>query len=791
MLRATLFAVLAATPLLAEHAGLRKMWTEEVDERSAQRVETQANLIEARLASQFDLWLHRTRELAADRVLEQALGEDLDPKDNSESTLRSHVRARLVDTARFTAPGAEAWLLEADGTVYETSADAVSGLASPPRLPRDASGFEDRPRLLGRSSVHGLCFVEFAAPVGRSRPPVGQRSAQVVVRVPCDVTDAWLAETARSLPGSAWVVAVDAHGSCILDTRGVLRGQKVNPPPVDTLYDWNQSQRFGVETSSILRSLAGTPELLGALDAVQIKDPIVRLRRIAGSRLDVLLVCSRDQGPADVAFADRIAFVLASMVALTTFLLVYARSRGTDSWIQPSVGLPAVAGLSFLVAAASATLYLTNLLDERRREETRSFGRFVEGSLVHELEGAIEMRRAYFSELDDRLVDARTAREEFLGIARVAAEAFPEGVLTLTLREGSKDAESISVRGPVALDFEPTAVLPPGTPSLPRPAVYLVKGMTSSARVVFDAPFRRVNGETDRLLWCIDLTKFLGQLFAPERTSGFHVSLVSSAQPATAVFPAGYAVPKEALGGQAFPFPSGEGPIHRLALSPRMDLFGAETSRMAVLVFGMFIAVAGSIGVTLAVGTLGSYRRASRIDPLTGVRNRMDFDETLAQELERSRRHGRALSLVILDLDYFKRINDQFKHAAGDDLLRTFVVDLTAMLRKTDTVFRYGGEEFAVLLPETPSYAAHAVIDRVRERFAKAPLPGLERLGIVTFSAGVATWDGEESADALVDRADAAMYEAKHGGRNRVVSALERRPRQTAPEPEEVAAERR
>jgi diguanylate cyclase (GGDEF)-like protein len=212
-----------------------------------------------------------------------------------------------------------------------------------------------------------------------------------------------------------------------------------------------------------------------------------------------------------------------------------------------------------------------------------------------------------------------------------------------------------------------------------------------------------------------------------------------------------------------------------LTLTPHVDLFGAETSRMAVLVFGMFISVAGSVAVTLLAGSLASYRRASRIDPLTGVRNRMDFDETLARELERSRRHDRALSLVILDLDYFKRINDEFKHAAGDDVLRTFVMDLTGMLRKTDTVFRYGGEEFAVLLPETTMDAAHSVIDRVRETFASSPMAGLEKLGIVTFSAGVASWDGQESADEFIDRADAAMYEAKNSGRNRVVSARPKR----------------
>ena len=132
----------------------------------------------------------------------------------------------------------------------------------------------------------------------------------------------------------------------------------------------------------------------------------------------------------------------------------------------------------------------------------------------------------------------------------------------------------------------------------------------------------------------------------------------------------------------------------------------------------MFLAVAGAIATSLIVGTLFNYRRASRIDPLTGLRNRMDFSETLAREVERSRRHARLLSLVILDLDHFKRINDQFKHAAGDDLLCAVASELDRTVRKTDSVYRYGGEEFAILLPETNNESARVVIDRVRERFA-------------------------------------------------------------------------
>lgn len=157
-------------------------------------------------------------------------------------------------------------------------------------------------------------------------------------------------------------------------------------------------------------------------------------------------------------------------------------------------------------------------------------------------------------------------------------------------------------------------------------------------------------------------------------------------------------------------------------------------------------------------------------DELTGVYNRRALGAMLESELVRAARHGRNVSAMMLDLDRFKRVNDKWGHQAGDQVLRQFAGRAMASLRGADALFRYGGEEFLAILPETGAAESMAVAERCRGNMAAKPfLAGGESV-LVTVSIGVATSTpaARLSSSQLIEQADKALYAAKMAGRNRV-----------------------
>lgn len=188
---------------------------------------------------------------------------------------------------------------------------------------------------------------------------------------------------------------------------------------------------------------------------------------------------------------------------------------------------------------------------------------------------------------------------------------------------------------------------------------------------------------------------------------------------------------------------------------------------LAMLILLVAAAITALRANARAAEATAELRRIATIDVLTGLWNRRHLLERLEAETGRSRRNGRPLCLAILDVDHFKRVNDLHGHPAGDEVLRVLAGLIRDAVRLSDVVGRMGGEEFAILMPETDRGHARLVCERLGEMVARRPvrLPSGEAL-TVTLSTGIALMAGQEASDRLISRADAALYDAKAEGRN-------------------------
>ncbi len=230
------------------------------------------------------------------------------------------------------------------------------------------------------------------------------------------------------------------------------------------------------------------------------------------------------------------------------------------------------------------------------------------------------------------------------------------------------------------------------------------------------------------------------------------------------------------------------------ALDPRFVAFAGQPFRVRSMVLAPLRIVSRVVGVLSVshtdparfdashrdLATLIANCTASRIeqarlqhlaltDGLTHALNQRSLAPRLEQELDRARRYDEPLSVLMMDLDHFKRVNDAHGHLAGDRVLADFADRVRAVVRRADLLVRWGGEEFLLMLPETDAAAAAITAERVRAHVADRAFT-LDEGGSVeqTVSVGVATWDRVEEAEALLVRADAAVYAAKDAGRNRV-----------------------
>ena len=171
------------------------------------------------------------------------------------------------------------------------------------------------------------------------------------------------------------------------------------------------------------------------------------------------------------------------------------------------------------------------------------------------------------------------------------------------------------------------------------------------------------------------------------------------------------------------------------------------------------------------LAAVGTIRTLATIDELTSLANRRHMHDVLNAEERRQNVLGQSLCIALLDIDFFKSVNDRFGHACGDEVLRNFAAGARAELRANDVLARWGGEEFLLMLPDTQLTDAAQVLTRMAERIGSMHVPGVGEELRISFSAGVVERAALEPVADTINRADKAMYVAKSTGRNRIVSA--------------------
>lgn len=200
------------------------------------------------------------------------------------------------------------------------------------------------------------------------------------------------------------------------------------------------------------------------------------------------------------------------------------------------------------------------------------------------------------------------------------------------------------------------------------------------------------------------------------------------------------------------------------------SIFFADVSSAPMTLAGQTIMVGFFHDVTERKQAEEEIHLLATTDTLTGIANRRAFNTQLLQEIERAKRYGTPLSLVMYDIDYFKRVNDTFGHGAGDAVLQTLTSIVKANVRSVDIVARWGGEEFMILMPQSDVEAAAEAAEKLRQKVAQHPF---EQVGNLTVSFGVTAFAPQDDLDTLVKRVDDALYMAKETGRNRVELVVE------------------
>jgi len=776
VLKALAVALLAAAPLVVYHVATGVLATQGSREQAVETTKVRAKLLESHLqqivSSLSSIAFDVSRRATVLDYLRAELSSQNDPGQHLKfdeelrklsAIEKQHCVVRLVGPT---------------GTILgSTLPSGEYGTSLPGFDPKLDLTDGSAPRIRAGLVVNGEEIIQIASVVPINMP--GDSHAAIVLRAPRknleQSTHDWITEHA---PGNR-VLGVDAGGNCVLDSGLALMGERFARPTQEEAERWRKTGALGISTDEILNHLPAGAPLSAAIARVAHSESVVACGDVRPLQWSIAVFASRSAVAQGSPLGDWPVAILTLLGGGAAFAFAWTHRRRADSVVHPSLVGPILAGLGVLAVGAGATLYASRSVLERGRDVVHYFAQRIDGALRGEVDQYIEERVGYLNAIDDDVRAGADIRNAFMRYADEANRKYPGGWMTLhfTQEDGTPGTPIVHPQA----SFEAVlgeAKLPKGSVILQTPSVTLdFSSQSGDPRLVLDAPFMRHEGLA-RIVWAFDLSVLGQDLFSEVRTGGFEVALVESStgKGMRVLYPFGRSLDPDAISGSRFRIPRQGNREVRLVFRHVHDIFGTAASRTYIVLGGLLISIVSSIGTTLLLSSLINYRRASRIDALTGLRNRPEFVFMLDRELQRAARYKRPLSVALVDVDFFKRINDTLGHAAGDDVLCAVGRTLEASVRTSDFVFRVGGEEFAILLAETDARAAMHVMQRVRERFASAPLEGAAHAGIITVSAGVATLLEHETPDEILQRADAALYEAKRSGRNRVLAAGPRIP---------------